>query len=142
MKKIAILTLLLSAVPCFGQGPEVEILPPNPTAGDSIVVRSCYGAGPFVETKELSITDHTIAVRFVQDGANLFPNPGHCAEITVGPLPPGAYTFVVTRELPGQPSSVQQFEILVAAAMPLGHVALLALGVALLIVGMRRSGGN
>jgi hypothetical protein len=141
MRPLAVFVLLFLAftgMPSQTHAQEVTFYPSRPTVVDDIIVLACYPFGPFVETTSVSIAGQVVTVRLVQDGFDFSPNPPHCAEVQVGRLPAGSYTFVVTSELFAFPTNTQTFALDVSALpIPMGHPSLAALGLLLGLFAVR-----
>ena len=138
LRSLAFLILAVVGSPALALTPAVSFRPSQPSARDVITVTACYPVGPFVGTTSVSVSGSLVTVRFVQDGLDFSPNPPHCAEVRVGPLPAGTYSFVVTSELQGDPLSTQSFALSVSAlAVPIGYPAQAVLAVLVLLAGMR-----
>lgn len=151
LRPLAFVVLTLVESSAAALTPTVSFQPAQPSAADVITVSACYPVGPFVETTSVTVSGFVVTVRFVQDGFDFSPNPPHCAEVRVGPLPAGSYTVVVTSESQGDPLSTQSFPLNIRAlGVPISYLAhaLLALLVALAGVRARhncvlqRTGGD
>lgn len=131
--------VLLLAIPgvSVAQVTMVSVLPQNPTSFDIVRVSAQYAFGPFVNTKSHTVSGSAVFVRFVQDGGDFSPNPQHGATEVIGQLPSGEYTFTVSLEHPGFPTTTRVFTVSVnAAAIPvpaLGQPGLMLLAALLLI---------
>ena len=137
LRLLAVLMLALAGAPVLALTPTVSFRPTHPSAGEVITVTACYPVGPFVETTFVSISGSVVTVGFVHDGLDFGPNPPHCTEVRVGPLPAGSYTFVVTSQLAGDPLSTQSFALSVSAlAVPIGSWAHAMLALLLALAGM------
>ena len=131
--------VLLLAIPglSLAQVTMVSVLPQNPTSSDIVRVSAQYAFGPFVNTKSHTVSGSAVFVRFVQDGGDFSPNPPHGATEVIGQLPPGQYTFTVSLESPGFPTTTRVFTVSVNAAdipVPaLGQLGLMLLAALLLL---------
>jgi hypothetical protein len=135
--------VLLLAIPglSLAQVTTVFVLPQNPTSSDIVRVSAQYAFGPFVSTKSHTVSGSAVFVRFVQDGIDFLPNPPHGATEVIGQLPPGEYTFTVSLEHPGFPTSTRVFTVFVQdTSIPtLGQLGLMLL-VALLLLSVVAGG--
>ena len=115
----------------------VSVSPQNPTSSDIVSVSARYAGGPFVNTKSHTVSGSAVFVRFVQDGGDFSPNPPHGATEVIGQLAPGQYTFTVSLENPGFPTTTRIFTVFVSdAAIPvpaLGQPGLMLLAALLLL---------
>lgn len=129
--------VLLFAIPALSlaQVTQVSVSPQNPTSSDIVRVSALYAFGPFVNTKSHTVSGSAVFVRFVQDGGDFSPNPPHGATEVIGQLPPGQYTFTVSLEHPGFPTTTRVFTVSVSAipVPALGQLGLMLM-VALLLL--------
>ena len=131
--------VLLFAIPALSlaQVTQVSVSPQNPTSSDIVRVSAVYAFGPFVNTQSHTVSGSNVFVRFVQDGEEFSPSPPNGATEVIGQLPPGQYTFTVSLESPGFPTTTRVFTVSVnAAAIPvpaLGQPGLMLLAALLLL---------
>lgn len=86
---------------------QVTVTPLVPTSTDVIQVHVILGSFQ-VRTQSHSVSGNTVTVTIVNDGPNFEPNPPGIAVEAVGPLPPGAYSFVVFVQPGSDPVAILQ----------------------------------
>ena len=110
--------LVLLPASLLAQVQGLSFLPSEPADGDSVALVSCYGAGPYVQTIEVSRSESAFLVRFVQDGVDFSPNPPHCAQAELGELSAGTYSVTVVRDPVAFPERQDVLSLVVTGGAP------------------------
>lgn len=114
MRTLAVLLLIASCGDAGGQS--VTIIPWAPTSADVILVNVLLGEIT-VRAQSHSVLGNTVTVTIDNNGPSFLPSPPGVATEPVGPLPPGAYNFVVS-VLWGSTTIVTTLPVVVSVAPP------------------------